>query len=57
MSLCLNIAAYAFAELIDNSLAATRNNDGPRNIELRLVSDSDLTLPLNTMLFINVAMK
>ena len=30
-------AAYAFAELIDNSLAATRNNTGPRNIEIRLV--------------------
>ncbi|KAL4217928.1 inactivation of X chromosome by DNA methylation [Mactra antiquata] len=31
-----NPLSYAFAELIDNSLAATRNNDGPRNIEIRL---------------------
>lgn len=30
--------AYAFAELIDNALAATVDNLGPRNIEMRLVS-------------------
>ena len=29
--------AYAFAELIDNALAATVENVGPRNIEIRLV--------------------
>ena len=31
-------AAYAFAELIDNALAATAENFGPRNIEILLVS-------------------
>ena len=31
-------AAYAFAELIDNSLAATVENEGDRIIELSLVS-------------------
>jgi len=30
-------AAYAFAELIDNALAATANNDGTREIDIRLV--------------------
>lgn len=30
--------AYAFAELIDNALAATVDNMGARNIEMRLVS-------------------
>ena len=30
--------AYAFAELIDNSLAATVENEGDRIIELSLVS-------------------
>ncbi|XP_053383340.1 structural maintenance of chromosomes flexible hinge domain-containing protein 1-like isoform X2 [Mercenaria mercenaria] len=34
-----NPLPYAFAELIDNSLAATRNNTGPRNIEIRLHLD------------------
>ncbi|XP_060561375.1 structural maintenance of chromosomes flexible hinge domain-containing protein 1-like [Ruditapes philippinarum] len=34
-----NPLPYAFAELIDNSLAATRNNSGPRNIEIRLHFD------------------
>ena len=34
----LSLTAYAFAELIDNALSATANNDGPRHIELRLVS-------------------
>lgn len=32
------VVAYAFAELIDNALAATVDNMGPRNIEMRLVS-------------------
>jgi len=32
------ISAYAIAELIDNALAATAENVGPRNIEIRLVS-------------------
>ena len=32
------VAAYAFAELIDNSLAATAYNDTTRDIEIRLVS-------------------
>ena len=33
-----SISAYAFAELIDNSLTATSSNKGPRVIELILVS-------------------
>uniref|UniRef100_T1ITP1 SMC hinge domain-containing protein n=1 Tax=Strigamia maritima TaxID=126957 RepID=T1ITP1_STRMM len=32
-----NPLAYALAELIDNSLAATASNSGPRNIEIRLM--------------------
>ena len=32
-----HFTAYAFAELVDNCLAATRNNTGHRNIEIRLV--------------------
>ena len=32
------LPAYAFAELIDNALAATCDNLGPRNIEIHLVS-------------------
>lgn len=32
------VAAYAFAELIDNALSATANNTGKRIIEIRLVS-------------------
>ena len=32
--------AYAFAELIDNALAATADNKGLRNIELLLVNIS-----------------
>ena len=32
------LPAYAFAELIDNSLAATARNEGARDIEIRLVS-------------------
>ena len=35
--LCFMLTAYAFAELIDNALAATVDNVGPRKIELRLV--------------------
>ena len=38
LSSFLSLTAYAFAELIDNALAATANNTGPRNIEIRLVS-------------------
>nr|KAI8727589.1 structural maintenance of chromosomes flexible hinge domain-containing protein 1-like; partial [Biomphalaria glabrata] len=34
-----NPLPYAFAELIDNSIAATVLNDGPRQIELRLYLD------------------
>ncbi|XP_071144533.1 structural maintenance of chromosomes flexible hinge domain-containing protein 1-like [Mytilus edulis] len=34
-----NPLPYAFAELIDNALSATANNDGPRKIELRLHFD------------------
>ncbi|XP_052765757.1 structural maintenance of chromosomes flexible hinge domain-containing protein 1-like [Mya arenaria] len=34
-----NPLPYAFAELIDNALAATRNNEGPRNIEIRVNLD------------------
>lgn len=34
----LCVAAYAFAELIDNSLAATAQNETTRDIEIRLVS-------------------
>ena len=34
---CSFFLAYAFAELIDNALAATALNSGPRKIELRLV--------------------
>jgi hypothetical protein len=34
-------SAYAFAELIDNSLAATADNQGVRLIEIRLVSNQD----------------
>ena len=30
--------AYAFAELIDNALTATAENESPRNIEIRLVN-------------------
>lgn len=30
-------AAFAFAELIDNALAATVDNKGPRKIEVSLV--------------------
>jgi len=29
--------AYAFAELIDNALAATADNEGMREIDIRLV--------------------
>lgn len=31
------ILAFAFAELVDNALAATADNEGPRKIEIRLV--------------------
>jgi hypothetical protein len=31
-------AAFAFAELVDNALAATADNKADRNIEIRLVS-------------------
>lgn len=31
-------SAFAFAELIDNSLAATATNEGIRKVEIRLVS-------------------
>lgn len=46
-------SAYAFAELIDNALAATAENEGPRNIEIRLVSFAILSLILKQA-FINV---
>ena len=36
------IPAYAFAELIDNALAATAQNAGSRNIEIRLVSGQNV---------------
>lgn len=32
--------AFAFAELVDNALAATADNKGPRKIEIQLVSSS-----------------
>ena len=38
--LCTYLAillAFAFAELVDNALAATSENEGPRKIEIRLV--------------------
>ncbi|CAN7988256.1 unnamed protein product [Ixodes hexagonus] len=38
-----NPLPYAFAELIDNSLAATRNNVGSRKIELKLFLDDSST--------------
>lgn len=31
------ISAFAFAELVDNAMAATAENDGSREIEIRLV--------------------
>ena len=38
MIFCTFLSAYAFAELIDNALAATAQNEGSRSIEIRLVS-------------------
>ena len=35
--LSLMVLAFAFAELVDNALAATADNEGPRKIEIRLV--------------------
>lgn len=35
--LSLIVLAFAFAELVDNALAATADNVGPRKIEIRLV--------------------
>ena len=37
MLLSLIVLAFAFAELVDNALAATADNEGPRKIEIRLV--------------------
>ena len=38
------VSAYAFAELIDNALAATAQNVGSRNIEIKLVSWSKVSI-------------
>lgn len=48
-------SAYAFAELIDNALAATAENEGPRNIEIRLVSFAILSLILSKHLLMSVS--
>ncbi|KAH9491932.1 Structural maintenance of chromosomes flexible hinge domain-containing protein 1 [Bulinus truncatus] len=47
-----NPLPYAFAELIDNSIAATVLNDGPRQIELRLYLD-DSTVSKNCIVVID----
>ncbi len=41
-------AAYALAEMVDNSLTATRQNKGERFIEIRLVCSTlvSVTLPV-----------
>ena len=44
MRLVCCCVAYAFAELIDNALAATANNDGTREIDIRLVCQQSLTV-------------
>ena len=35
--LSVMVSAFAFAELVDNALAATADNEGAREIEIRLV--------------------
>lgn len=40
--LTIIIAAFAFAELVDNALTATAENLGTRKIEIRLVSSQPL---------------
>jgi hypothetical protein len=39
----LIVLAFAFAELVDNALAATAGNKGLRKIEIQLVGDQLLT--------------
>ncbi|KAK3088610.1 hypothetical protein FSP39_021256 [Pinctada imbricata] len=45
-----NPLPYAFAELIDNALSATADNEGPRKIEIRLHFDE--SKPQNSCVFI-----
>lgn len=45
-----NPLPYAFAELIDNSLAATKNNIGSRKIELKLFLDDSTQMERSTIL-------
>ncbi|KAH7937040.1 hypothetical protein HPB49_007557 [Dermacentor silvarum] len=45
--------AYAFAELIDNSLAATKNNVGSRKIELKLYLDDSSQQEKSTILVLD----
>jgi hypothetical protein len=39
----LIVLAFAFAELVDNALAATAGNKGLRKIEIQLVGDQLIT--------------
>jgi hypothetical protein len=42
----LIVLAFAFAELVDNALAATAGNKGLRKIEIQLVGDNLLQINL-----------
>lgn len=48
-----NPLPYAFAELIDNSLAATKNNVGSRKIELKLYLDDSSQQEKSTILVLD----
>lgn len=48
-----NPLPYAFAELIDNSLAATKNNVGSRRIELKLFLDDRKEMDKSTILVVD----